>query len=197
MSEADIINKIKGGDIDALGDLFEIYKNFALKTVYLITGDIYASEDIVQEAFIKCYYNINDLKNIECFKSWFFKILTRMSWKYSNKSKKLVPKDSIYDEADIIADDNQEAKLIRDDEFKMLHEAISNLELKQKTTIILYYFNNLSIKEISKIMGCFEGTVKSRLHTARKNLEAKLETFEYDDLNSTRKGDMNENCKLI
>ena len=56
----------------------------------------------------------------------------------------------------------------------MLRAEIDNLELKQKTVIVLYYFNGFTIKEIAKIMGCFEGTVKSRLHSARKNLKVAL-----------------------
>lgn len=47
--------------------------------------------------------------------------------------------------------------------------------------INLYYYNELSIKEISKVLGCFQGTVKSRLHNARKLLEKELISKEFAD----------------
>ena len=52
---------------------------------------------------------------------------------------------------------------------------VRDLDVKQRTVIVLYYFNQFSTKEISRIMGCMEGTVKSRLYTARKNLKERLE----------------------
>ncbi len=73
MSEEELVIKIQSGDMNALGELFEIYKNESFKYSYLITGSKYTSEDIVQEAFISCYNNIKSLKNPEFFKSWFFK----------------------------------------------------------------------------------------------------------------------------
>ena len=57
---------------------------------------------------------------------------------------------------------------------KELYEAIRNLPVKQRTAVVLYYFNQMSTREIAGIMGCMEGTVKSRLYTARTNLKQEL-----------------------
>ena len=46
--------------------------------------------------------------------------------------------------------------------------------MKQRTAVVLYYFNQMSTREIAGIMGCMEGTVKSRLYTARTNLKQEL-----------------------
>lgn len=54
-------------------------------------------------------------------------------------------------------------------------EAIRKLEYQQRTTVILYYYNGLGTKEIARVMGCIEGTVKSRLFYARKKLRMLLE----------------------
>lgn len=91
MNEKELVEKIQSSDMNALGEIFEVYKNQAFKYSYLITGNRYTSEDIVQEAFIKCYTNIQSLKKAEQFKPWVFKILTRIAWKYSNKDKKAYP----------------------------------------------------------------------------------------------------------
>ena len=57
---------------------------------------------------------------------------------------------------------------------EMLYEAVKALPVKQRTAVVLYYFNQMSTREIAEATGCLEGTVKSRLHTARKNLKAAL-----------------------
>ncbi|MFT8350127.1 RNA polymerase sigma factor [Clostridium saccharoperbutylacetonicum] len=61
MSEIELVKKIQSGDMKALGEIFEMYKNQSLKCAYLITGNKFTSEDIVQEAFIKCYLYANSL----------------------------------------------------------------------------------------------------------------------------------------
>lgn len=55
-----------------------------------------------------------------------------------------------------------------------LYRAIRNLPVKQRTVVVFYYFSQMSTKEIAGIMGCMEGTVKSRLYTARTNLKREL-----------------------
>ncbi|SPF46520.1 RNA polymerase sigma factor, sigma-70 family protein (fragment) [Candidatus Desulfosporosinus infrequens] len=52
----------------------------------------------------------------------------------------------------------------------MIHEALARLSLPLKTVVILYYFNDMTIEKISKVLDCFPGTVKSRLYNARRQL---------------------------
>jgi len=174
VNETEVVKKIQAGDMNAFEEIFEIYKNQAIRYAYLITNNKFTSEDIVQETFVKCYLKIKDLKNVEQFKSWLFKILTRTAWDYMKKDKAVLPVEDIFEKAKNENIDKSLHSYIRNEESKMLRAEIDNLELKQKTVIVLYYFNGFTIKEIAKIMGCFEGTVKSRLHSARKNLKVAL-----------------------
>lgn len=118
--------------MNALGEIFEIYKNQALKYAYLITGNKFTSEDIVQEAFIKCYLSAKSLKNIEQFKPWFFKILTRLAWKHVGKEKKALPFENIFEKANDESIDKSIDIYIRDQEAETLHAEIEHLDLKQK-----------------------------------------------------------------
>lgn len=174
MDEKELIKKIQSGDMNAFTKIFEIYKDQALKYSYLIIGNKFTSEDIVQEAFIKCYVNAKKLKNVELFKPWFFKILTRTAWKYADREKRTLPMENIFEKADNESINESINIYMKNQEAETLHAEIENLDLKQKTVIVLFYFNGLSIKEIAKIMGCFEGTVKSRLNSARKKLKLSL-----------------------
>lgn len=168
MNEEIIIKDLKSGNISALDDLFKLYSSQALKTAYLITKDRYIAEDVVQETFIQCYHSIKSLRDNKAFKPWFYKILTRLSYREIKKAKKLLPVDNIFEKSDSSVYDSY-----FDD--NVLYDYISKLSLKHRTTVILYYYNDMSIKEIAKSMGCYEGTVKSRLNAARKQLKEALQ----------------------
>lgn len=174
MDEIEIVQKAKQGDMHAFELLFEGYKAKAMRTVYLMTGNPHTTEDIVQEAFTTCYLSLHTLKQPEYFKTWFFKLLTRLTWRTMKKEKGLIPTDTI-NEIMELADakakvDIMEAVQDRNE----IYSQILKLDYKLQTTIILYYYNELTVKEIAKVMGCLEGTVKSRLYTARKQLKLHL-----------------------
>ena len=73
-------------------------------------------------------------------------------------------------------EEDSEKTFLEKEERKKLMSAINHLELKQKITVILYYYNEMSVAEIAKATGSLEGTVKSRLFFARKKLYQQLKT---------------------
>ena len=66
-------------------------------------------------------------------------------------------------------------EVLKEEESRRIAQAIRKLEWRQRTVVMLYYFNELSVEEIARITGSFAGTVKSRLFRARKNLRNMLE----------------------
>ena len=72
-------------------------------------------------------------------------------------------------------------QVIRQEEKDRVYEAVCALDRKQKTVVIFYYYQQLTTREIADILGCMEGTVKSRLHTARKKLSKDLEDMGWQE----------------
>jgi len=167
---------IQQGDFDAFDQIFEKYKNEAVRTAYLITGRKSICEDIAQEAFIKCFKHISDLKNPNGFRAWFFRILTRTAWKYGRSASREIPTENMAERVEESSLDLASEQYSAAEENRLLYSEINHLAPKQKTVIILYYFNGLSTKEIAKVSGCLEGTVKSRLFSARKKLKSRLDS---------------------
>ena len=180
LEERELIKRVQEGEQEAFEILFNSYKDKALRTVYLMTGDYSSAEDIVQEAFVTCYLSIKGLKNPEYFKTWFYKVLTRLTWRYMKKEKKLIPTDAIADLLEQGQKDTYLEKYQQEKVTEAMYEALLALDKKLQTTCILYYYNGLSIKEIAKVMGCLEGTVKSRLHTIRRKLKGYFEEQQAD-----------------
>jgi RNA polymerase sigma-70 factor (ECF subfamily) len=182
LDEVKLIQKIQEGDMEKFEELFERYKHQAIRTAYLVTGNRHTSEDIVQEAFVRCYLSIKELRKPEQFKVWFLKMLTRIAWRAINKEKRLVPIENIF-EASQRKDSESALKDFQDEkQTQDLYDEISKLDSKHRMVLILYYYNDMSVREIAKVMNCLDGTVKSRLHTARKKLRANLGGLNTNDV---------------
>lgn len=170
-NNVDIVIKMQNGDPTAFEEIFEHYKVKAVRTAYLITGNKVLAEDIAQEAFIQCYKKIKTLKDPALFKTWFYKILTRIAWRVGTKDKMITSSESLFEISDLPNKGQTEQNYIQNEMSKVIMVAIDKLETKQRMVILLYYYDGFSITEVAKIMNCFEGTVKSRLYAARKNLK--------------------------
>jgi RNA polymerase sigma-70 factor (ECF subfamily) len=186
MDEIELIKRCQQGSKDDFNTLLQIHLSKAVRYAYLITGQKDISEDIVQEAFIECYRDIRNLKNPDKFKAWFYRILVRNSWRYKEREKAKVSTCQLNENLDNQVDSCSKDSLNNILEFretsKMLRDALDKLSMPLRTTVVLHYYNGLSIKEIAQILNCFQGTVKSRLHNARKLLGKELikNGFEYE-----------------
>ena len=169
MDKIDLIHHFQLGDMSSFSELYKLYSRPALGTAYLIAGNKSLAEDIVQESFIQCFHSIKTLKNVETFDVWFYKIVTRTGWRMVNKNKHTLLLDEP-ETIDTIIDYNAFEKFNSCDANMIIYESLEKLSLPLRTVIVLYYFNDMNIKDISKVLGCFEGTVKSRLHNAKKQL---------------------------
>ena len=176
-----LVQKLKNGDKEAFDSLYEEYKNVALRTAFLIVNNQTDSEDIVQEAFIKAYLHIRELKNEDGFRPWLFQIVTRTAWNMGKKKSKEVPDEDILLKADRLGKKNILDDLIISEQSLLIRDIINKLDIKYRTVVVLYYYNQFSTREIAKITECLEGTVKSRLFGARKMIKNALGTMEQEE----------------
>ncbi|MBQ3567441.1 MAG: RNA polymerase sigma factor [Anaerotignum sp.] len=172
MEEA-LVRRLQAGDESAFDELFAIYQKKAVRTAALITGDAAMAEDVAQEAFVQCLLHIGELREPSRFRSWFFRTLTRSAWKAMQEKLPSVDWENVTEAA--TADSYPSEKTAA---YEKLYRALDDLGRKQRTTVILYYFNDLSIREIAEATGSPEATVKTRLFAARRRLKQVLEAEE-------------------
>ncbi len=171
-----IVKRCQLGEKEAFRELLQTVEKKALATAYFLSGNKGIAEDILQETYMKCFLEINKLKDPKAFKVWFFKILVRTGWKMSKKQSVLVPLEITSENEELFCDENQ-SRENEIDSYEIKHviqNAVNNLSENLKTVVILYYYNDMSIEEISKVTGCFKATVKSRLFYARAALKKQL-----------------------
>ncbi len=174
MTEEALVRQLKEGDKTSFDLLYEKYKNMALHTAYLITGDFSGSEDVVQDTFVKVWLHCRELNNDSGFKAWMMQILVRTAYKSGKKKNRELPDEEIMQKADRGQCFSSMEQVIAREEAKAIAEAVSALPIKQRTVVVLYYYQEYQVREIAAILGVMEGTVKSRLHTARKLLRGSL-----------------------
>jgi RNA polymerase sigma-70 factor (ECF subfamily) len=126
------------------------------------------AEDAVSETIYKAFSNIDKLRNFESFKPWIMKILVNEAYTIAKKRKKTEPLDYI----EIAANDSVTI------ETHELWNAVQALGDEFKAVTILFYYEDMSIKEISKILNLPKGTVNSRLNRSREKLRLILRVTE-------------------
>ena len=179
-----LVTAAQSGDGDAMNALFgEFYNDvyyFALKTV----KDEDLAGDITQESFVEIINTIGDLKEPAAFVKWMKQITYHQCTRYFKKKKDvLVDEDeegnTVFDivaeeRAEFIPDEALDQKDFRKTILAMLDE----LSEEQRAATLLYYYDELSVKQIAEIQGVSEGTVKSRLNYARKSIKNSVEDYE-------------------
>ena len=192
MPDADkaLVKGLKEGEESAWREIVNKYKKKALYIAYDITGNIEDAEDISQEAFIKVYYSIKKFRGDSSFWTWFYRILINLCLQRQKKSyilyrfvtKKKEPAEDRSIPEDALLGDinwaNSPGRLVLKDELKNeLNRAIDSLAVRERTAFVLYTFHNLSIADVSAIMNCKEGTIKSTLFRAVRKLRKKLSRY--------------------
>ncbi len=143
------------------------YKSYLYKVAYTYVKDKQVALDILQETSFKAWLNIHTLKDEEKFKPWITKILVNTALNYIKKESKVIYME---DENSIIYSE----KSISIEEKLDLYDAIDLLKPKYKTVIILKYFDDMKIEDISYVLNTPENTVKSHLKRAKESLSSIL-----------------------
>lgn len=121
--------------------------------------------DAIQETILKSYHAISKLKNPMYFKTWIIRILINECNDILRKKQRSFPLSDI---------ENVVEPQIAENGFDELREAISELNDKYRIVVVLFYFDDCSIKDIAQILNIRVGTVKSRLNRARVQLASYL-----------------------
>lgn len=163
-----IVKKARKGNKEAFNQLIILFQDDLYKIAKVKLNNEENVCDVVQETFLSAYKNINKLKNINNFKTWLISILINNCNDFYRKSNSKIVS---------FEDNNLEKSLLKETEINSnieFFDLIKELNLDEKTIVILYYSEGYKIKEISKILKINYNTAKSKLKRARKKLEEKF-----------------------
>jgi RNA polymerase sigma factor (sigma-70 family) len=163
--------KVKEGDLDKLGLLFERYKKPLFGFFYGMTRDGELSEDLVQNVFFRILKYRYLFRGEGDFKTWMFHIARNVSHDHFRKNK-IQHKEAIENWEDRLTNDENRATQFRhDDELQLLSMAMDRLPEEKREILLLSKFQDKKYKEIGEILGCTEGAVKVKVFRALQDLK--------------------------
>ena len=151
-----------------ISELIKEYGDSILRMCYIYLKDYHLAEDVVQETFLQVYNNYDSFRQQSSVKTWITRIAVnlcknqmRTRW-FSVKKEEEFPILSYTEDYDGVIDR------------ELLLTAIGNLRPKYREAVLLFYYQELSIKEIAGLLNKKESTVKVRLKRAREQLKQEL-----------------------
>lgn len=188
--EKRLVKQARDGDVEAFERLIESVKLLVINTAYQYLKDYEDALDCSQEVFIKAYRNMASYRENSAFSTWIYQITKNqcIDMLRRNKTTNLSIEESMEDEdapeIQLSAPESQqpENNAIRNRQIEAVRRAIDQLPDKFREVCVMRDIQELSYQEISELLDIPEGTVKSRLNSARiklrKILEKQIELFD-------------------
>jgi len=169
----DLIKRCREDDADAQEAMYERYKRPFFNLIYRHTYNLEASEDLLQDSFLKIFTNLKYVQSSDTFTGWAYRIVINTCYSYlrskKGKPQKTIPLEAVERTIKAKHQDVQEREMK-----KPLNEAIKNLPKKLRSVFLLHDVQGFKHHEIARILGCSIGTSKSQLFKARMRMREYL-----------------------
>ena len=180
------VQRVQAGDVAAFDKLILKYRERLYSIIYNLCSNREDAADLTQETFIKAFSSIKRFKGKSSFYTWLYRIAVNATLSYlkRNRMRHFFSFENINEEVSSseiiealsIKVKSEKAALMNELQEK-LNEALQKLSDKHRTVVVLYEIEGLSHHDISKVMHCSVGTVRSRLHYAKQQLQAYLKDY--------------------
>ena len=165
--------KVKNGDIDKMGLLYERYNRQLYRFLFNMTRQKELSEDMVQNIFLRMLKYPDGFMGFGEFKMWMYHIARNTVYDHFRKVKRTPAHSDLADYEDRTdGQQNADAKMEKEQELKMLETAMGKLSDENRELLILCRFQELKYNEIARILNTTEGAVKVRVHRALNQLKS-------------------------
>jgi RNA polymerase sigma factor (sigma-70 family) len=171
LSDNSLMIRVRNGEIDTLGLLFERYKRPLYGFFYGMCKDSELSEDLVQNVFFRILKYRYLFRGEGDFKTWMFHIARNVNHDHYRKNK-IKLKDSLEVWQDRLgSEENRSTEYQQAEEMQLLSMAMDRLPEDKREILLLSKFQDKKYKEIGEILGCSEGAVKVKVFRALQALK--------------------------
>jgi len=168
-----LISECIAGNEAAIEMLVRQYETDVFRLALSIVGDQAEANEITQETFITVLRSLPSYQEKQSFKAWLYTIALNHSRSYLRKQKILERLRTTLTTIFQIETQKQvspEEAVIQNDKEAQIWNSLNQLDERHRIVVVLRYFHELSVAEISEILSINEGTIHSRLHNAREKL---------------------------
>ena len=187
-SAAELVRRAKSGDQEALSDLYEQSYDQVYYTVRSMVRNEDDVFDILQDSYVKAFTHLDSFEGGEKFTAWVRQIAANTARDWMKKTRPMLfseleevsgadlPAEEWFE--DERADHLPECVIERSETSRLIREILDELPEDQRAAIGMYYYEELSVKEIAAAMNASENAVKSRLLYGRRKIEKKVRELE-------------------
>jgi RNA polymerase sigma-70 factor (ECF subfamily) len=178
--DAELVQKVRDGHRSAFNQLVLKYRNRVMGIAARMLGDRTEAEDLAQDVFVKIYHALRDFHGDALFSTWLYRVTANSCLnrkKKQNRERRLV---EIVDDLEPLRCDpssNPDSLLERKQLRALLEKAIEALPEEQRMVLILRDIEGLSYEEIAECLELELGTVRSRLHRGRLEVQSKIKAY--------------------
>jgi len=174
-----LIDAINKGDTKAYAQLVNRYKDLVYTLAIRMLKNREEAEEVAQDAFVKVFKSLQQFKGDSKFSTWIYRVTYNTCLDRIKKNKKYLNDVAIdeftFNKLDVI--DNALENMIKKEKQELIKNCIAKLPDDSSALLTLFYFEELSLDEISKIINIEANTVKVKLFRARKKLAIILEQY--------------------
>jgi RNA polymerase sigma-70 factor (ECF subfamily) len=171
---ASLVLAARDGDRRAFEALFERYRRAVYAIVVRRLGDEGEAQELCQEVFIQAMRKIHQLHNPVCFGGWLRSIANRMAINRAVRRRPAISIDSAKFEARCVVEGTPLGEVLARERGHQVHVGLDRLNALDRDTLVAFYFRGRSLVEMSDEFDSPVGTIKRRLHVARKRLAKEL-----------------------
>ena len=175
--EIDLVKRCQNRDMQAMEEIVGQYENQVYNIAYGMLGSPEDAQDITQDVFVSVWEKIGQFRFRSKFSTWLYRIAKNVS--LNEKSRRTSRKTDVVE-----IDDSQawvpvdyqtpEDEILASEQQQILHKALGQLKESYRTILVLREMEELSYEDLSAVLGCSIGRVKSRLYEARMQLRGIL-----------------------
>jgi RNA polymerase sigma factor (sigma-70 family) len=186
VAEMDLVRSARRGDLKAYDELIRRYQERIYATIYHMTSNHEDANDLAQEAFIKAYSALKSFKGGSSFYTWLYRIAVNKTINFLKQRKNRTHMS--LNDLDFNTENNPDLVALISDKTprrdaglnelqEKLNAALLKLSEPHRLVVVLHDVQGQSHEEIAKVMECNIGTVRSRLFSARQQLQGYLSDY--------------------
>jgi RNA polymerase sigma factor (sigma-70 family) len=173
---AEAVRAVRAGDVQAYATVVERFQGPLMTFCTTMLRDRQAAEELAQDTLVRAYERLDLFDVRQPMKPWLFKIAYRLAQqRWRARNREMARREAV---APMIGqgrdDPGPVERLLADERSELLWQAVSRLPLAQRTAVVLYYREDLTVKEVAEAMRVSPDTVKTHLLRARARIHAEL-----------------------
>ena len=185
-TDGELIRSFLEGSEEAFNRLVLAHQKRAYNIAYRFLGNREDADEVAQEAFVRVYRNLHKFRGHSSFRTWLYMIVLNLARNRYRKMKRRKEDMKVSLDNPLLQDEGEISRDVADETYsperamrskeiqQQVQAALEKIAPDYRQVVVLRHIEGLSYTEMSEILGCAEGTIKSRLHRARQELREYL-----------------------